>query len=141
MQADAFSDQFSEFTSAMYDPAKRFGNAIGRPLDQSIYILATCAALVSGLILVNIRNVAARKVFSFVMGVSIQISLVGTGFLLNIPLSMVCYLSMTCLHRNVQHIVTIIITFSAMTLLHMYYEALDINIMNMSTVSMISFCK
>jgi len=88
VQADAFSDQFSEFTTAMYDPAKRFGDAIGRPLDQSIYILATCAALISGLILVNIRNVAARKFFSFVMGVSIQISLVGTGFLLNIPLSM-----------------------------------------------------
>jgi len=67
--------------------------------------------------------------------------LVGTGFLLNIPLSLVCYLSMSTLPRNVQHIATIIITFTAMTLLHMYYEALDINIMNMGTVSMISFSK
>jgi D-alanyl-lipoteichoic acid acyltransferase DltB (MBOAT superfamily) len=40
-----------------------------------------------------------------------------------------------------QHVLTIIITFSAMTLLHLYYEGLDIILLNMSTVSMISFCK
>lgn len=67
--------------------------------------------------------------------------LVGAGFLLNIPLSMVCYLSMTFLPRSVQHLVTIVITFTVMTLLHMYYEALDINMLNMGTVSMVSFAK
>jgi D-alanyl-lipoteichoic acid acyltransferase DltB (MBOAT superfamily) len=83
----------------------------------------------------------ARKIFSFVLGVSIQTMLCGTGFLLNIPLSVVSYLSMSFLPRNVQHIVTIIITFAAMTILHLYYEGLDIIVMNLSSVSMISFCK
>ena len=76
-----------------------------------------------------------------VLGIALNIALCGTGFFINIPLCLVCYISMSVFPRNVQHIVTIAITFTIMAVLHMYYEMLDIIIMNMSTVSMISFCK
>jgi hypothetical protein len=56
-------------------------------------------------------------------------------------LSMVCFISMSIFPRNVQHIVTIAIVFTSMALLHLYYEMMDIVIMNMGTISMISFCK
>lgn len=54
---------------------------------------------------------------------------------------MVCYISMHIFPRDQQHIITMSVTFTAMMLLHIYYEALDINILNMHTVSMISFSK
>jgi uncharacterized membrane protein len=97
--------------------------------------------MVACLCLPFISSPTLRKLWGASLGILVNLVLCGTGFIINIPLCMVCYVSMHIFPRNVQHIATIAIVFTAMALLHMYYEMLDIIIMNMSTVSMLSFCK
>ena len=136
-----FNSQFSEIEQLILYPAEQFGELLGRPANEVVYVYVIILSFVCSLLLSLVASPFLRKLLSVVMGVAIQLNFLGASFLLNVPLSVTCWLSMCIFPRNTQHYVTIFVTFSIMTLLHLYYELIETVDLNMSAISMVSFCK
>jgi hypothetical protein len=85
-------------------PPQLVADFLGKPMDQSVYLVASVAAILFSFILKEIKNETAKRTFSIVTGMSINFFVFGISALVSFIQNLVTYLMMVMLPPKYQHV-------------------------------------
>lgn len=87
-----------------YIPTKLVSEFLGKPMDQSAYLVASVVAILSSFMLKEIKNETTKRTFSIVMGMSINFFVFGISALTSFIQNLVTYFMMIMLPAKYQHV-------------------------------------